>query len=114
MESLLPQLFFLSFLAPIIIRLAIAAVLFYDARDLWGHGDKYRAQAIGLLISGILIGVGFLTQIVVIIAGIGIIYLATSQIPSVFKNRLLALLALSILLSLLVTGPGGIAFDLPY
>ena len=61
-----------------------------------------------------MIGVGLFTQVAVIVAAVGVSYLAMSTMPSVFKNKWLSFLALAMLLSLLVTGPGGIAFDLPY
>jgi hypothetical protein len=114
MESLFPQLFFLSFVAPIIIRVAIAGVFLYDAIKIWkSEGPKWPAPV--WLVMGVLIGVGFLTQLAVIIAAVHIIFLAFSKgSASVFKNNVTAILALAILLMLLVTGAGGIAIDLPY
>jgi len=115
MESLFPQLFFLSFFAPVIIRLAIAAVFLYDALRVWKSGTQVRVIAVGLLVLGLAIGAGFLTQLAVLIAIGHIILIAFfKDTNSVFKNNVVAFLALAILIFLLVAGPGGLAFDLPY
>lgn len=114
MESLFPQLFFLSFFAPVIVRLAIAGVFLYDAVHLWkSNGPKWPALV--WLIVGIAIGIGFLTQLAAIIAALHIILLAfVKKSDSVFENNVVAFLALAILIFLVITGPGGFAVDLPY
>ena len=114
MESFFPELFFLSFFAPLIIRVAVALVFFFDARQLWGVETKSKTSSISLVILGLLIGVGAFTQLAVIVAAGHVLYLSATSERSVFKNKLLTFLSLSILWSLLLTGSGGLAFDLPY
>lgn len=114
MESLFPQLFFLSYVAPVIIRLAVAGVFFYDTVKIWRSGEA-KWPALVWIVFGVLIAVGFLTQLAVLLAALHIVFLAFRKGGvSVFKNSTTAVLALAILLSLFVTGAGGLAFDLPY
>ena len=114
MESFFPDLFFLSFFAPIILRLPVALVMLYDARNLWGTDQANRASSVSLLVMAVLIGIGLFTQLAVIIASAHIVYLSYKSEKSTFINKMLLFLTLSILLSIFVTGPGGLAFDLPY
>jgi uncharacterized membrane protein YphA (DoxX/SURF4 family) len=114
MESFFPDIFFLSFFAPVLLRLPLAFVMLYDARHMWDAEQKNRASAIALLIMAVLIGIGLFTQLAAIIAATHMTYLSFKSEKSVFRNRLLLLLGLTILLSIFVTGPGGLAFDLPY
>jgi len=115
MESFFPQFFFLSFVAPIVLRLALGGLFLYDAQKLWKAEPKRRifAAASGLL--GVLIAIGLFTQIAVVAAGIQLV-LSLKKFPtqSVFANRAVVVLSAAILLFLLIAGPGGIAFDLPY
>lgn len=115
MESLFPYILFLGpYAAPIVIRVAIAAVFLYDGWAMWKSNVKW--PSVVWFIFGILIGVGFLTQLVVILAAAHIILLSfiMKGSSSVFKSNITAILALAMLISLFVTGPGGLAFDLPY
>lgn len=114
MESLFPELFFLSYFALVVIRVALAIVMLYDARALWGSSNANKPFAIGLVVLGASIGAGFLTQGMAIIASILILFLSVRVEQSVFNNRLLALLSLAILITLFLSGPGGLALDLPY
>jgi NO-binding membrane sensor protein with MHYT domain len=114
MENVFPDVLFLSFFAPIAIRLALAFVLLFDARTLWNSGQNNRVYAVGSVVLGLAIGAGFLTQVAVIIAAGYIIYHSMSSSPSVFNNTLLSFLSLAILVSLFLTGSGPFAFDLPY
>ena len=114
MESVLPQLFFLSFFAPLILRVALGAVLLYDARGLSRSQKENKVFALGWLILGLAILAGFLTQAAAIVAILHIGYLYLKNKESVFKNPIVSVLAIAILLTLLITGPGGLAFDLPY
>lgn len=115
MESFFPQLFFLSFVAPIILRLAIGGLFLYDAQQLWKTTPKKRLFAVASGVVGVLIAVGLFTQLAVVAAGVQI---ALSHMKfqghSVFANRATILLSGAILFFLLIAGPGGIAFDLPY
>lgn len=114
MESIFPGLFFLGFLAPIILRAAVAVLFLFDARSLWKSSKKkYLAIASG--VCGLLIAIGLFTQVAVIAAGVQAVLLFTrAKNESVFSTRATLLLTLAILVFLLVNGPGGLAFDLPY
>jgi hypothetical protein len=114
MESIFPGLFFLGFLAPIILRSAVAVLFLFDARALWKKSKKkYLALASG--VCGLLIAVGLFTQVAVIAAGVqAILLFMRAKNESVFGTRATLLLTLAILLFLLINGPGGLAFDLPY
>ncbi len=115
MESLFPELFFLSYFAMVVVRVAIALIMLYDATRLWKSDSKAKWLAPGMLVLGAAIGTGFLTQGAVILAGILVAVLAFKKEPaSVFQNRALAFLSIAVLATLLLTGPGGLAIDLPY
>lgn len=116
--ELVSAIFFLSYFAPVIIRLAIAAVFLYDALRVWKSGTRIRERmiAIGWLVLGLAVGAGFLTQLAALVAFGHIILIVAlfKDTASVFKNNVVAFLALAILIFLLVAGPGGFALDLPY
>lgn len=114
MESIFPGLFFLGFFAPIVIRVAVAVLFLFDARALW-KSSKKKYLAIVSGVCGLLIAIGLFTQVAVIAAGVqAILLFMRAKNESVFGTRATLLLTLAILLFLLVTGPGGLAFDLPY
>lgn len=114
MESIFPDLFFLSFLAVVILRAAVAVLFLFDARKLWKEKRwKYLSMASG--VCGILIAVGLFTQVAVVAAGVqAILSFKRAKSESVFGTRATLLLTLAILTFLLINGPGGLAFDLPY
>lgn len=115
MESFFPGLFFLSFAAIIILRLGLAAIFLYDAWSTWKALPGRRVFSVGMALLGILIGIGLFTQLAVIAAAIHVTIATTRyQKEPVFGNRAVVVLTFAILLYLLVAGPGGIAFDLPY
>jgi uncharacterized membrane protein YphA (DoxX/SURF4 family) len=113
MESVFPGLFFLSYFAPVIVRVALGLVFLYEARELWKQNQKPFAGA--ALILGVLVGCGLFTQPAAIVGGIYVVgaYMRMKT-SSVFGNAVTAFLSMAILLLLLVSGPGGLAFDLPY
>ena len=114
METVFPALLTYQHFMPIFLRIAVAAVLFYDAKKIWDK-KQYKVVSVVELVLALMIGAGFLTQIAVVIAGVKILYIAwKKKYDSVFENKLVTLLMLAILLSLLVNGAGGFAFDLPY
>ena len=114
MESLFPELFFLSFLAPIVLRAAVGVLFLYDARIFWKN-KKHKMFAFASGVLGVLIAVGLFTQIAVIAAGVqAILDYNRAKTESLFGNRATLLLTLAILVFLLVNGAGGLAFDLPY
>ncbi len=114
MESIFPELFFLSYFAPLVLRVGIALIFLYDAYTMWrSKGIIWPAPTLAIL--GIVIGVGFVTQLAVIVAAFNVAYLAwTKNQDSLFGNKILTALSITVLLSLLITGAGGLAFDLPY
>ena len=114
MESVFPGLFFLSFLAVIILRAAVAVLFLFDARALW-KVKKWKYLSIASGVCGLLIAVGLFTQVAVVAAGVqAILSFKRAKNDSVFGTRATLLLTLAILAFLLVNGPGGLAFDLPY
>jgi hypothetical protein len=114
MESLLPGLFFLAHLAPVILRVALAALFIYDAKQIW-DSRRRRIFAGGLGLVGVLIGIGLFTQAAVIAGGVmAVVAHAQLKERSLFANLPTLILTLATLAFLLVTGAGGLAFDLPY
>lgn len=114
MESVFPDLFFLSFLAVIILRAAVAVLFLFDARSLW-KVKKWKYLSIASGVCGILIAVGLFTQVAVIAGGIqAVLSFLRAKNESVFGTRATLLLTIAILVFLLINGPGGLAFDLPY
>ena len=115
METVFPALLTFSYFAPTILRIGLALVFFSDAKKYWSRKQKmWLADGVAAVI-GILILVGYGTQVAALL-GVG--YLAfvyyKKDHESVFHHNSTAFLALAMLLSLLVTGAGAIAFDLPY
>jgi hypothetical protein len=114
MESLLPGLFFLSHIAPVILRVALASLFLYEAKTIWDtRRRKFFAGGMALL--GVLIGIGLFTQAAVVAAGVmAVLAYVRHKEHSLFGNVSTLILTLAILLFLLVIGAGGWAFDLPY
>ncbi len=115
MESLFPSLFTFSFFAPLILRVALAFVFFEAARGTWKGEKKGKLASFTSGILGIALMLGVFTQLAAIL-GIAKIIVLTFQkhVPSIFHKRAFALLVVAILISLILTGPGAIAIDLPY
>jgi hypothetical protein len=113
MLSLFPQILFLAPYAATFLRIAIAIMLALAA---WKHVTPRNLStrllsAIEIIIAAMLI-LGALTQGAVIVAGaIFILHIASAR-HAIFSRSTL-ILALLICLSLLVTGPGALAVDLP-
>jgi len=110
-----PTLFTFSYFAPLILRLAVAFVFFEAARRAWKETNKGKVFSITAGILGIALALGAFTQLAAILGIIKIIVLSFRKtIPSVSYKRTFAALIIAALLSLLLTGPGAIAIDLPY
>lgn len=113
MESVFPGLFFLSYFAPVIMRVALGFVFLYEARTMWKLNQK--PFAVVALLLGVFVGCGLFTQPAAIV---GAFYVIGGHVKmkttSVFGVMTTAFLSLAILLFLFVAGPGGLAFDLPY
>lgn len=115
MESVFPQLFFLSFFAPLILRVSVGLLFLYDAKSFWQSETKKPLLAATGGIIGVLLIAGAWTQVAAL-AGIAyaIFVWFRKENSSVFSKKSIVLLASAILLSLLTTGAGAFAFDLPY
>ncbi|MEK7192721.1 MAG: hypothetical protein AAB682_01145 [Patescibacteria group bacterium] len=109
MLTFFPALLNFRILAPLILRVGLV-IYFVSicARDI-ARGNKGIAG--GEILTALLLGAGYLTQPAAIlgIAMIGSHYTGKPGSP----NLLADILAIMILLSLLVTGPGFLSIDLP-
>ncbi|OGG79735.1 hypothetical protein A3A39_04380 [Candidatus Kaiserbacteria bacterium RIFCSPLOWO2_01_FULL_54_13] len=113
MLSVFPEILFLSPLAPFLIRLALGGVFAYAA---WTHmkttDSLPRSFSVIEGVVAILLVAGAWTQPAALGALLVIAaHLATPQLRTVSQGT--ALLALVMSASLLVTGAGAFAFDLP-
>jgi hypothetical protein len=117
MVSLFPYLLSWSELSPLLIRLTLGAIMIYwSYKGLRTNTDttkKLLDVAQGLV--GILLVIGLWTQIAALLAAIGFIVCIVGKIRTKSfltdgVNYMLILLVLAI--SLLLTGPGLIAFDI--
>src|SRR3989344_7805658 len=99
MESVFPDLFYLSYFAILIVRVAVALVFLYEAKSLWRGGAK-PLGGIALII-GLLLGIGLFTQIAAIVGGAFVIFALSKNVPSVFKNKVAAFITGAILILLL-------------
>lgn len=113
MLSVFPDILFLAPLSAFLIRAALAVVFAYAA---WKHFSRAenpsRALAAIEILSAISIGAGAKMQIGAL-AGAFIIIFWLMRASARPVARGTALLALVMCISLLVTGSGAIAFDLP-
>lgn len=113
MLSLLPQILFLSPVAATLIRLTVALMLAYSS---WRNASRpgYDVRAFALLEALVAAAVfaGAWTQAAAII---GALMLGLSLIMTRFSvwPRSTVVMLLVMTLTLIVTGPGAIAFDLP-
>lgn len=116
MLSLFPELLFLSPFAAFVIRIAVAVVF---ARSGWSHvqgGHSSWVQAVGgiLLVLATLIFVGLYTQIAALSSIVVLIILARKEFSESAPIRGTTLFLMLVLaFSLVLTGPGPFAFDLP-
>lgn len=115
MLSMFPEIMFLSPFAALFIRIALALVIFYDGWSLFSKsGNTTRIAALCAFTAGALLFVGAWTQLIAI--ALVVTLLAEVLIPSWKQSTLpSSTLALMIVmaLTLVVTGAGPIAFDLP-
>lgn len=119
MLSLFPSLLAFDQVAPFIVRLALASVfVFWAYRAFRDTRATAHTKAIGLIegLAGIFILIGLWTQGAALVAAIDLAIRIGHKIGSRSFltdgiNYYLLLLALS--LTLLVTGPGFLGFDLP-
>lgn len=101
MLSVFPELFVYGLLAPVIIRLSLAVILFSAS------GVGKIARAVGLVI-GVLLGLGLYTQVAALAA---VAWVLINQ--QRFGNWQLRVLFIAAALSLLLSGAGLPAIDWP-
>ena len=113
MLSLFPEILFLAPFSALIIRVAVAALLAYAA---WTHVAERNATVRALSFFEGLVGaailVGAWTQAAAILAAIFFVLPFVSSRMRLFATSTL-LVALVLCASLIVTGAGALAFDLP-
>lgn len=126
-----PELLWLGFFAPTIVRIAAGALFLYAARHLWQNRETISSTTFPLigrgewiswsmivfhLAIGAMLVFGYYTQYAALLAAIGafkgILWGARYKDVCVFSRSTYVLL-LAISLSLLVSGAGAFAFDLP-
>lgn len=111
--SFFPQLLFLAPFSALLIRISIALILVFCA---WKHvtSDTPLRRILGFveLLAGVFIAVGAWTQVVAIVVFcVGLIWLAFPSTRALPVSTILLTTVLSI--SLVITGAGLLAFDLP-
>jgi uncharacterized membrane protein YphA (DoxX/SURF4 family) len=111
MLSLFPQLLFLSFFAPTLIRIAVGVSLMYLAwYRIADSSLMHRALALLEIVLAAALLIGLWTQVAALIATLLLlVLLSRSQRLPHSTLILLAIMAVT----LVVTGPGAFAFDLP-
>ena len=115
MPSLFPELFNFPFIAPFILRIALGVPLIKHGFGKVISKGKNASKNIGrdCFLSGIFLIIGLFTQAAAIV--VSLIIIASSIImrgrhPRSWTERLIKL---AIAVSLILTGPGLFAFDLP-
>jgi len=131
MTSIFPQLLTYEFFAPTILRIVLAIILISygfnklkesgaiaDVTSSLGAGSRnlwFKAIATLEIISGLLLLIGFLTQIAVIITSL--IFIVTIIKTKIRKGFIegydFEIILLAVSLSLLLLGPGAFSIDLP-
>ncbi len=119
MLSVFPSLLSWSQVSPLIIRLALAAVLIYWAYNTFSLDNANTEQKIfGIVegLAGLLLIIGIWTQVVALVIALDLLYkiglkVARKEFLTNGVNYYLILLVLA--LSLLITGPGIFSIDYP-
>ena len=112
--SIFPQLFFLGFITPLLLRLSVGLFVIYLGKN--RSQKPYNWSAIIYIISGVLLILGLYTQITAIISILVIsfdFFIDKGSTSFSTEKKILYFIMKIILLSLLFTGPGFLAFDLP-
>ncbi len=114
--SLFPSLFTFGILAPTILRIVVSIFLIKNGLKKYKQDGEQWLSLI-YIIFGSMILVGLYTQIVAILAIVSLKtdwWLNRKTNPMSGDKLMIYIFAGAILLSLLVTGPGILAFDLPF
>jgi len=112
--SVFPQLLYLGLLAPVMLRIVVGAYIATAGWQRYKKPHKWVSVIYG--ISGLFLIVGLFTQIAVIISILilGFDYHVDNKVSPISKDKkIIYILVGVILLTLLFTGPGLFAFDLP-
>ena len=115
MPSLFPELFNFSFLAPFVLRIALGVPLIKHGFGKIIAKENAPQRILGgiVFLSGIFLIIGLFTQAAAIAVSLIIIagsIIKKEQYPRSWTERLIKL---AIAVSLILTGPGMFAFDLP-
>ncbi len=117
MLSIFPTLLAFEGFAPVLLRLTLGAVFIVWAQQKRKSGNARNKQVAAIdLVVGVLLIVGYLTQVAALAA---MIMLGIGIFPKIQKKAFLTdgvnyyLILFIIALTLLLTGPGFLAFDLP-
>lgn len=112
--SIFPQLFTFGLIAPLLLRLAVGLFMIYLGKD--RYNKTYKWSSVAYIGSAVLLILGLYTQPATIVAILAIgfdFYTEKKVIPVSKEKTALYMIVGVILLSLLFTGPGFLAFDLP-
>ncbi|MEK7107233.1 MAG: hypothetical protein AAB899_03550 [Patescibacteria group bacterium] len=113
MLSIFPDILFLAPFSAFLIRVALALVFVFAINKHWPRAEtSFKALAAIELAAAISIGAGALAQVGALAGGLVIIYwLARPEVRPI--SFIATLLSLVLCVSLLLTGAGPFAFDLP-
>ncbi len=112
--SAFPQLLTYGLLAPLLLRVSVAAYILFVAKIKYTKSQKFISALFAIL--GLLLFVGLYTQIA---AGLAIVLLCADFYGNLkrhgvtLEQKMIFTFVMVILLSLLFVGPGFLAFDLP-
>jgi uncharacterized membrane protein YphA (DoxX/SURF4 family) len=112
--SIFPQLFFLGLLSPLLLRLAVG--VFIISLGITRYQKMRDWSTLVYTITGLLLVIGLYTQIAILIAILILIfdfYTDKSPVHISSEKKILYVIILVVLISLMFTGPGFFAFDLP-
>jgi hypothetical protein len=113
MLSLLPEILFLGAFSASLIRVVVAIMLAYNAwQSIARPGFLARMLAVVEIVIAAALFVGAWTQVVAIIACVVLVFLMIRPDLRSWPRSTVALL-LVMTITLIVTGPGAFAFDLP-
>jgi uncharacterized membrane protein YphA (DoxX/SURF4 family) len=108
----------LSGIALFLFRAVLSVTLLLEARScLSAGGDAPATWLVGFaaLAAGALLLVGFLTPLAGVAAGMGGVVVAlsgwTASTPVIFESRLAIVLAMTVLVGIIVLGPGAFSVD---
>ena len=115
MLSLFPELFNFSFAAPFVLRIALGVPLINQGLNKAVSKGKASQRILGsvVFLSGILLAIGLFTQASAIVISVVIIINSIFYREQDKKPLSDKLIKLAIAVSLVLTGPGIFALDLP-